>query len=73
MPKNQASIRLSPELWAQVDDLDGYFGNGRSEVIAFILRSWFSKSQPEITDTKARIDVLMKRKAAPATSTERRR
>lgn len=51
--KDQVSIRLSPELWAQVDDLDGYFGNGRSEVIAFILRSWFSKNQPEITDTKA--------------------
>ena len=60
--KNQESIRLSPELWAQVDDLDGYFGSGKSEVIAFILRSWFSQNQAEIRDTKARIDTLMKRR-----------
>lgn len=60
--KDQESIRLSPELWAQVDDLDNYFGNGKSEVIAFILRSWFSQNQAEIRDTKARIDALMKRR-----------
>ena len=63
--KPQESIRLSTELWAQVDDLDGYFGNGKSEVIAFILRSWFSQNQTEIRDTKARIDGLKKQRPRP--------
>lgn len=58
--KPQESIRLSEELWAQVDDLDRYFGDGKSEVIAFILRSWFAQNQEEIRATKARIDGLMK-------------
>ena len=58
--KRQESIRLFPELWAQVDDLDGYFGDGKSEVIAYILRTWFSQNQPQIRDMKARIDQLRK-------------
>lgn len=62
--KDQVSIRLSAEVWAQVDDLDGYFGNGRSEVTGFILRSWFSQNQAEIRDTKSRIDSLMKKQSA---------
>jgi hypothetical protein len=71
MPKkNQVSIRLSAEVWAQVDDLDGYFGDGRSEVIAFILRSWFSQNQAEIRDTKSRIDSLMKAQSADSKTKE---
>ncbi len=61
--KRQESVRLSRDLWAQIDDLDGYFGDGKSEVITFVLRSWFSQNQPEIRDTKARIDGLLKPKA----------
>ena len=68
--KDQESIRLLPELWAQVDDLDGCLGNGKSEVIAFILRSWFSKNQAEIRNTKARIDQLMKRKKPKSAATD---
>ena len=70
MTKDQESVRLSPELWAQVEDLDGYFGDGKSEVMAFILRSWFSTNQTEIRDTKARIDQLMKRKKPKDTATD---
>ena len=61
MQKNQESVRLSPEVWAQVDDLIGCFGDSQSEVIAYVLRTWFSQNQTEIRDTKARVDGLMKK------------
>ena len=60
MAKDQESVRLSPEVWAQVNDLIGSFGDTQSEVISYVLRTWFSQNQPEIRDTKARIVDLMK-------------
>jgi hypothetical protein len=57
--KPQRSVRLSIELWAQVDDIINYFGDSHSEVIAFILRDWFKANQPQIRETKGRIDQLI--------------
>ena len=60
MPKEQRTISLGPEVWAQIDDLEGYFGDSPAEIITFILRTWFAGNQREITETKARIDGLTK-------------
>ena len=67
MVKAQESVRLSPEVWAQVNDLISYFGDSPSEVIAYVLRTWFSQNQPDIRDTKARIDALMKKQRGKRT------
>lgn len=61
MPKQQRTISLSPEVWAQVDDLENYFGDSPAEVITHILRIWFANNQREIRETKARIDELRKK------------
>lgn len=60
MPKSkkQRTVYLSPSLWAQVDDLIGYYGDNAHEVLAQVLNSWFSAHQREIAETKARIDAL---------------
>lgn len=63
MAKQQRTILLPPEVWAQVDDLEGYFGGSAAEIITHILRIWFANNQREIRETKARIDELMKRPA----------
>ena len=60
MAKPQRSISLPPEVWAQLDDLEGYFGDSPAEIITHILRIWFANNQREIRETKARIDELMK-------------
>jgi hypothetical protein len=54
--KDQQTIRLSAELWAQLDDLKGYFGEDRPAVLTYILRNWFSTSQAQINEQKAAID-----------------
>ena len=56
--KKQRSIYLSPSLWAQVDDLINYFGDGQHEVLAHILNVWLSEHDGEITARKARLDSL---------------
>jgi hypothetical protein len=56
--KKQRTIYLSPSLWAQVDDLIGYYGDTQHEVLAQLLNDWFSEHQTEIGQTKARIDGL---------------
>lgn len=61
MAKKQGTVHLPVEVWAQVDDLHGYFGDSRGEVIAYALRSWFGTSQREIQEQKARIDALKDR------------
>jgi hypothetical protein len=58
MPKKQRTIHLSPILWAQVDDLVNYFGDGTNEVLARILNEWFDSNQARIAEVKARIDRL---------------
>jgi hypothetical protein len=59
--KGQYTLRLSDELWAQIDDLEGYFGDNRAEVLTYILRNWFSTNQREIDEQKASIDRLKNR------------
>jgi hypothetical protein len=56
--KKQRTVYLSPSLWAQVDDLTGYYGDTLHEVLAHALNNWFSGHQREIAETKARIDAL---------------
>ena len=56
--KKQRTIYLSPGLWAQIDDLIDYYGDGQHEILAHILNNWFSEHQGEITETKARINGL---------------
>ena len=58
--KDPYTLRLSDELWAQVDDLRGYFGDDRPEVMTYILRNWFSTNQAKINEQKAAIDKVMK-------------
>jgi hypothetical protein len=58
MPKFQQSISLPPEVWVQVDDLVGYFGESRGEVITHVLNIWFRNHGAEIRDEKLRIDAL---------------
>jgi hypothetical protein len=58
MPKKQSTIHLSPLIWAQIDDLINYFGDGRNEVIARLLNEWFDEHQDRIAEMKARIDQL---------------
>ena len=59
MAKKQRTILLPPEVWAQIDDLEGYFGGSPAEIITHILRIWFANNQREIRETKARIDELL--------------
>jgi hypothetical protein len=54
--KDQYTLRLSGELWAQIDDLEGYFGDNRAEILTYILRNWFSTNQRQITEQKESID-----------------
>ena len=61
MPKQQRTILLPPEVWAQIDDLEGYFGGSAAETITHILRVWFTNNQSEIRATKTRIDELLPR------------
>jgi len=68
MAKQQRTILLPPEVWAQVDDLEGYFGDSPAEIITHILRIWFANNQPEITATKTRIDGLMRDRKKPGTT-----
>jgi len=58
MPKKQRTIHLSPLVWAQIDDLINYFGDGPNEVMARILNEWFDANQGRIAEVKARIDRL---------------
>ncbi len=58
--KNQYTLRLSSELWAQIDDLRGYLGDNRPEIMTYILRNWFSTNQKQIEQQKAAIDRLSK-------------
>ena len=52
---------LSPSLWAQIDDLIGYYGDSPHEVLAQVLNNWFSGHQREIAETKTRVDALKPR------------
>jgi len=62
MAKPQYTLRLSSELWAQIDDLRGYFGDDRPEVMTYILRNWFSTNQRHLNEQKAAIDKVRKGK-----------
>jgi hypothetical protein len=53
--KPQYTLRLSREIWAQIDDLKGYFGDDRPEICTYILRNWFSTNQQTIEEHKAAI------------------
>lgn len=61
MAKIQFSISLSPEVWAQVDDLIPYFGESRGEVITYALNVWWGSHEREIQERKVRIDALKPR------------
>ena len=56
MPKIQQSVSLPPEVWVQIDDLIGYFGESRGEVITYALSVWFRTHGKEIQDERLRID-----------------
>ena len=56
--KPQYTLRLSSELWAQVDDLKGYFGDDRPEILTHILRDWFLKNRHAIEEQKEAINRL---------------
>jgi hypothetical protein len=58
VPKKQRTIHLSPLIWAQVDDLINYYGDGPNEVLTRILNDWFDGHQQNIAEMKARIDRL---------------
>lgn len=58
MPKIQQSVSLSPETWVQIDDLLGYFGESRGEIITHALNIWFRSHAKEIQDERQRIDAL---------------
>lgn len=58
MAKIQNSVSLSPQDWAQIDDLVPYFGESRGEVIAHALNVWWGSHAQAIKDQKARIDAL---------------
>jgi hypothetical protein len=58
VPKKQRTVHLSPLIWAQVDDLINYYGDGPNEVLTRILNDWFDNHQLEIAAIKARIDRL---------------
>lgn len=48
VPKKQATVYIPIEIWAQVEDLKGYFGDSPSEVVTYGLRTWFATSEREI-------------------------
>ena len=58
MAKIQQSVSLPPEVWVQIDELIGYFGESRGEVIAHALNFWFRTHGAEIHDERRRIDAL---------------
>jgi Arc/MetJ-type ribon-helix-helix transcriptional regulator len=58
MARIQNSVSLSPQDWAQIDDLVPYFGESRGEVIAHALNVWWGSHEQEIRERKARIDAL---------------
>ena len=58
--KDQYTLRLSPELWAQVDDLRGYFGKDRPEILTYILLSWFMSNRRQIEEQKQAVNKLRK-------------
>lgn len=58
MPKKQRTLHLSPLIWAQIDDLKNYYGDGPNEVLTRILNDWFDNHQQQIAEIKARIDRL---------------
>jgi len=58
MPKIQQSVSLPPEVWVQLDDLIGYFGESRGEIITHALNIWFRTHGTEIQDERRRIDAL---------------
>jgi len=60
LAKPAYTLRLSAEIWAQIDDLKGYFGDDRPEICTYIFRRWFSENQQTIADQKAAIDKLPK-------------
>ena len=53
--KDPYTLRLSDELWEQIDDLKGVFGDDRPEVLTYILRNWFSTNQRTIEEQRAAI------------------
>ena len=55
MAKIQFSITLSPEVWAQVDNLIPAFGGSRGEVITHALNVWWGA---DVDKRKTRIDAL---------------
>lgn len=58
MAKIQNSVGLSPEVWAQIDDLIPAFGESRGEVITHALNVWWTNHDSEIEGRKARIASL---------------
>ena len=58
MAKIQNSVSLSPEVWAQIDDLIPAFGESRGEVITHALNVWWTDHDAEIQGRKARIASL---------------
>ena len=58
MPKIQQSVSLPPEVWVQIDELIGYFGDSRGEIITHAMNVWFRSHGKEIQDERARIDAL---------------
>jgi len=63
LAKTQYTLRLSGEIWAQIDDLKGYFGDDRPEICTYILRNWFSTNQRAIEEQKAAIKRVGKAKS----------
>jgi hypothetical protein len=53
--KDPYTLRLSDELWEQIDDLIGFFGDDRPEIMTYILRNWFSTNQRTIDEQKTAI------------------
>lgn len=56
--KQQRSVSLPLTIWAQVDDLIEYFGDGQNEVLTHLLNDWLSTNQEKITAQKSRINAL---------------
>jgi hypothetical protein len=60
--KPKYNLGLSQELWALIDDLKGYFGEGRPEIMTYILRNWLSTNQTQISEMKAAVHQAKKGK-----------
>jgi hypothetical protein len=56
--KKKETIRLSPVLWAQIHDLEGFYGDHQGEVLTHILTDWFSQNQTKIEAQKAKVRSL---------------